>query len=195
MKNHHPSNIRPRGFTLIEMLVTITIIVILAGLSLGGFKYVSAKQANSQAKIQVELLSKALEEYKLENGDYPPTDDTAKGYDAGPPEKSIDVYVPGAGGVKSTLFKELYQYGVDNKTTIYVSELDPENNKQGWTSSLTGTNINDPWGEPYRYRTAYGPPPPSGPVLKNISTQNPDFDLWSAGADGKDFTPDDIGNF
>ena len=48
-----------------------TIIVILAGLSLGSFKFVITKQANSQAELQIKLLETAIEEYKLDNGEYP----------------------------------------------------------------------------------------------------------------------------
>lgn len=138
-----------RGFTLIEMLVTITIIVILAGLTVGGFKFVTTKQANEQAKIQISLISNALEEYKLDKGEYPP-------------------------GTNSTtpLYKALYFDGVqDDGSKIYLPELDPVNNKQGWTEG-TGADVKiiDPWGVEYIYR--------------NPPTVNPDFDLLSKGQDG-----------
>lgn len=150
-----PSLLNQRyGFTLVEMLVTITIIVILAGLSLGGFKYVTAKQANSQAAIQIKLLEKAIEEYKLDNGEYPP-----QGTDSG------------------SLYTELYYKGVNDpqNNKIYVAELDPDNNKQGWTQG-TGASVKivDPWGKQY--------------VYKNPGIVNPDFDLSSYGQDGKTST-------
>ena len=63
-----PSRRHPAAFTLIELMAVITIIVILAGMVVGGLGYVNEKQAREKAKIQIALLSKALEEYKLDNG-------------------------------------------------------------------------------------------------------------------------------
>ncbi|MDE0835121.1 MAG: type II secretion system protein GspG [Akkermansiaceae bacterium] len=163
------SNLQPKGFTLIEMLVVITIIIILAGLSMGGYSFVIQKQANSQAKIQISLLSKALEEYKLDNGEYPDTDKT------------------------NDLYKALY-WDSDNNGTgadtdtdqkIYVSQLDPDNDNQGWTEG-TGANakIVDPWGKEYIYRRG-----------DHDKAKNPDFDLLSKGTDGIEGNADDIDNF
>lgn len=194
MKTHRFPTHR-RGFTLIELLVVIAIIVILAGLSMGGYSYVTRKQAESQAAVQISLLEKALEEYKLDNGAYPPTDDSLEGYDPGP--TSIKVY--DINGDPSTLLGILYKYGVTNNTTIYLSDLDPINNRQGWTSTTTGNDILDPWGIPYRYRTALGKPVENsdGSVTAptNSSTKNPDFDIWSSGKDTVSGTPDDIDNY
>ena len=133
------------------MLVTITIIVILAGLSLGGFKYVSTKQANAQAEIQIKLLESAIEEYKLDNGVYPP------------------------GNTTNDLYTALYYNGAQeppiNDAKIYLAQLDPDNNKQGWTEGAgAGVKLVDPWGAQYIYR--------------NPGTLNPDFDLISKGQDG-----------
>ena len=61
------------AFTLIELMAVITIIVILAGLVVGGLGFVSERQAKEKAKVQIALLSKALEEYKLDMGTYPGT--------------------------------------------------------------------------------------------------------------------------
>ncbi len=191
----HSSSLHRRGFTLIELLVVIAIIAILSALSMGGYTYIARKQADSQATIQISLLEKAIEEYKLDNGSYPPTDDSSQGYDPGP--KSIKVY--DVNGDPSSLLGILYQYGADNKTTIYLSTLDPVNNRQGWTTTATGNDILDPWGIPYRYRTALGKPVknPDGSVTvpTNSSTKNPDFDIWSSGKDTVSGTPDDIDNY
>jgi general secretion pathway protein G len=126
-----PSSPNRRGFTLIELLVVITIIVILAGLSMGGYGYVVRKQADSQAAIQINLLSTALEEYKLDNGEYPPTDTT------------------------NSLYKLLYWTGANASPPekIYLADLDPNSKRQGWLEG-TGENatIRDPWGNEYIYR-------------------------------------------
>jgi prepilin-type N-terminal cleavage/methylation domain-containing protein len=62
-----------RGFTLVEMLVVITIIGILA--SLGTVAVFKALEAAKRARIKVEItnLSNAIESYRLKFGDYPPS--------------------------------------------------------------------------------------------------------------------------
>lgn len=158
---------RSRGFTLIEMLVTITIIVILMGLAIGGFKFVTEKQANDQAKIQVSLLSNALEEYKLDNGSYP------------------GVVPPATSVTSNDLYKLLYYNGASAtpQGKIYVSQLD-EGNKQGWSEGSGSTvKIVDPWGAEYIYLNG-----------SDTNAKNPDFDLISKGKDGTLGTPDDVRN-
>jgi prepilin-type N-terminal cleavage/methylation domain-containing protein len=158
------------AFTLIELMTVITIIVVLAGLVIGGVGYVQDRQLTARAKIQIDLLSKALEEYKLDNGTYPPTEN-----------KSSATGSKGT-GTSSILFQALYWDGYSNDTKIYLPELNHENSKQGWTSGTLNANtpIIDPWGNEYCYRTAVNS---SGG--ENSGTQNPDFDLWSMGKDGK----------
>ncbi|MEI8037085.1 MAG: type II secretion system protein GspG [Verrucomicrobiota bacterium] len=168
------------AFSLIELMAVIVIIVILASLVVGGLGYASERQAKEKCKVQMALLSKAIEAYKLENGSYPATVDGSNGT-----------------GGDQILFKALYYDGSSDTTKrIYLPELDPLTSKQGWTTGavLATTPITDPWGNPFRYRSATG--------KATDLTQNPDYDLWSMGKDGKtapsltDTTSlDDIRNF
>ncbi len=194
-----PSRRHPAAFTLIELMAVITIIVILAGLVVGGLGYVNEKQAREKAKVQIALLSKAIEEYKIDMGAYPGTT-TAFGGTAA---------TAASGDASQVLYQALFKEGFDytnpntppanwgtKATKIYLTELDPRNSKQGWVNPSTATvppanlKIIDPWGANYRYRTGN-------------NSQNPDFDLWSMGKDGKSRpdTPnhaenrDDIRNF
>ncbi|NQW99033.1 type II secretion system protein GspG [bacterium] len=183
------------AFTLIELMAVITIIVILAGLVVGGLGFVTERQAKEKAKVQIALLSKALEEYKLDMGSYPPTADAATGQ--------------GTSSLYQVLFYEGYEYNQNSSradstppalpkaTKIYLPDLDPTTSKQGWITPATTvpktitTGILDPWGKEYRYRTAVNA---SGTA--NANTQNPDFDLWSYGKDGLSVpaTPSNAGN-
>lgn len=197
IRRHHSA------FSLIELMATITIIVILAGVIFGGMSYVNEKQAREKAKVQIALLSKAIEEFKSDMGRYPGTADPS----------------PGDGNISQQLYIELFYEGYDystrnnpstwekevtvgttkikagKATKIYLPELDPRNTKMGWLDTVTTPTppatapIKDPWGNNYRYR-------------KGTSAQNPDFDLYSWGKDGRNnSTPnhadnkDDIRNF
>lgn len=175
------------AFTLIELMAVITIVFILAVLVVGGMAFVREKQAEDKAKVQLALLSKALEDYKLDMGQYPPTPDSADG-----------------SGQSAVLYTSLFREGYDTKPTdaasaptsastplkatkIYLAQLDPTGSKQGWVvgSTVAGAeppitaNVVDPWKHPYRYRSAK-----AADGTTNPSTQNPDFDLWSMGKDG-----------
>ncbi len=61
------SSFRAGGaFTLIELIVTVTIIVILAGLVLSTVGYVQKKAARSRAETEIAAMSAACENYKAE---------------------------------------------------------------------------------------------------------------------------------
>ena len=182
------------AFTLIELLAVITIIVILASLVVAGLSFVTERQAREKARVQIALLSKALEDYKLDMGSYPLLTGTAAANPSGNTANAL--YIP--------LFYEGYDYNkqtnppatwtkkigtVDfpKSTRIYLPDLDPTSTKQGWVDPVTGTNptppasttIKDPWGNEYRYR-----PSKKADGTDQTSTINPDFDLWSMGKDG-----------
>ncbi len=168
-----PSSLHRRGFTLIELLVVITIIVILAGLSMGGYGYIVRKQADSQAAIQISLLSKALEEYKLDSGEYPPTGTTNSLY-------TLLYWDTDGDGIGAS---------TDKDQKIYLADLDPNSKGQGWIEGTgAAVKIVDPWGNEYIYRRG-----------DNSAAKNPDFDLLSKGKDGLTGTTalsaDDIDNY
>jgi general secretion pathway protein G len=166
------------AFTLIEILAVMAIIAILAGVIVGSTSLVRDKQDRELTKVQIGIISNKLEEYKLDTGAYPATENNETG------EKTSDV-----------IFKALYwdsddddkgvgtgQEEGDLDQKIYLPDLDPATSKQKWTKTPASdkTKILDPWGQEYRYRSAKDE---NG--KENSSTDNPDFDLWSIGKDGK----------
>jgi general secretion pathway protein G len=60
------------GFTLIELLVVVAIIALLAGLVIATVGSVQKSSARNKAQAEVEAISRAIENYKLEIGSYPP---------------------------------------------------------------------------------------------------------------------------
>lgn len=151
-----------------ELIVVVAIIVVLAGLTMGGFNLVNQKNAREKAKVQIKLIENALENYHVDNRAYPPSADPAG-------DRGDEV-----------LYRFLYFDGFqarDAGGVVYLPELDPDNNAvigqgkggQAWMQgSGAQARILDPWGQFYRYRSGDSP-----------GAQNPDFDVWSAGADGK----------
>ena len=189
-----PSRRHSAAFSLIELMATITIMIILAGIIVGGLGFVNEKQAREKAKVQIAMLSKALEEYKLDYGTYPSTKNTQTGIESGGGTIRVTGVNPANNRYtnNTSLFNLLYQYGVSRKSRIYLPELQllpgQSTNAQGWITSTTGTNILDPWDVSYRYRSASELQIKSGQVVgesPNADTENPDFDLWTSGKDGK----------
>lgn len=67
-----------KGFTLMELLVVVIILGILA--TYVGVKLVREPERAriNQAKIQIQAFEQALKMYKMDNGDYPSTDQGLK---------------------------------------------------------------------------------------------------------------------
>jgi general secretion pathway protein G len=61
-----------RGFTLMELLVVVAIIVMLAGLGTWSYMRYLEGARESKAKLDITHISQAVEAYKLDAGDYPP---------------------------------------------------------------------------------------------------------------------------
>jgi general secretion pathway protein G len=82
------STIKQAGFTLLELLVVMVIIGMLA--SIVGPKYF-AKLSQSKvgtAKAQIDSLGKALDQYRLDTGHYPSTENGLAALNAAPANES-----------------------------------------------------------------------------------------------------------
>jgi prepilin-type N-terminal cleavage/methylation domain-containing protein len=84
------------AFTLVEMLVVITIILILAAILLNVSGYVNNKAARSRAEGEIRAISTALESYKADTGDYP-----SVLVSSASPEANKDGTIPPLGGRES----------------------------------------------------------------------------------------------
>jgi general secretion pathway protein G len=63
-----------RGFTLIELMVVIVILGILAGLIIPRIMGRPDEARRAKARMQIESMETALKLYKLDNGNYPTTE-------------------------------------------------------------------------------------------------------------------------
>jgi general secretion pathway protein G len=65
---------RRSGFTLLELIVVIIVLGLLAGIVAPQIINRLSEAKSTTAKTQIELLSVALDGYRLDNGSYPTTD-------------------------------------------------------------------------------------------------------------------------
>lgn len=64
-----------RGFTLVELIIVVTIIVLLVGLVGQNLFKKLGKGKQGAARAQIEMLGHALDSFKLDVGRYPGTDE------------------------------------------------------------------------------------------------------------------------
>ena len=155
------------GFSLVELLVVVSIIVILAGITIGGMSQVNAKRDISTTQKTIGMVRTKLEAFFNEQGFYP----------VGQNATSACVY--------KALSGDPTGQGVNPTGTIYWPELNDDRNP-ALVSTLQGNRvILDGFGESLRYRSAIDV---NGNPVQNVKNDG-DFDLWSIGPNGE---PSDI---
>jgi prepilin-type N-terminal cleavage/methylation domain-containing protein len=137
------------AFTLVELLAVITIIGILAGLTLGAAGAVRRHGANSTAKAEVAALQSACDRYYADYNAYPTTNsmpDPASSSDVNPsPTSKYTTAGP-------SLFSSLFGTNQYNRTPSTKRYFEP---KPAMVSSTTNANpwFIDPWGYAYGYNS------------------------------------------
>jgi prepilin-type N-terminal cleavage/methylation domain-containing protein len=133
------------AFTLIELLAVITVIGILAGLTLGAAGAVRRHGATSTAKAEVAALQAACDRYFADNNSYPTTTNTMPD-----PSSSFDARNYTNTGV--VLFINLFgtnQYNVAPSAKRY---FEPKPSMVNSTNTANPYLI-DPWGYAYGYNS------------------------------------------
>jgi general secretion pathway protein G len=77
-----------RGFTLLELLVVMVIIGLLAGFVAPRYFGQIGKSEVKVARAQIDALEKALDQYRLDTGRYPSTEQGLKALVAAPNEET-----------------------------------------------------------------------------------------------------------
>jgi type II secretory pathway pseudopilin PulG len=167
------------AFTLLELLVVITIIIALAGLILATVGYVQKKGARSRAEAEMAGMSAALESYKADNGIYP-RDDAGNKYTDAPDARSDgsagSAYQRASQFVYGQLAGDPDFDGASNPNLKSYFTFKPQMlfGPKDVNGNLTSVSyIRDPFGNSYGYSTIYQADPTKG--------YNPTFDLWSTG--------------
>ncbi len=170
----HSSFSAQGAFTVLELLVVITIIVTLAGLILATTGYVQKKGGRSRAESEIDAMSAAMESYKADNGIYVRNSDT----DNLDPINNVN---PSATPLPNNYTKaSLYLYeqlsgdSTGNRQPSGKSyfTFKPNMLLPAPPSTATVIAIRDPFGNSYGYSTMKA----SNPTNNGY---NPTFDLWS----------------
>ena len=167
------------AFTIIELLVVITIIIILAGLVLSTIGYAQKKGARSRAQTEVFALAAAIESYRSDNGIVPrsaATDDAAHAANVHPTGGAPANFIAAC----QDLYKALSGDFDGNPAT--KSAQDTKSYFTFKTNMLSTTSpayIRDPFGNSYGYSTAYQADVEANPANTTRPGYNPTFDLWS----------------
>ena len=162
------------GFTLIELLTVIAIIMVLAGLIVGGAKYAMTKAGRSRAEAEIAAMENALENFKTDNGTYPITQPVR------PTSAIAPLYA------NAPLLYTALAGGPGNPKT-YMTFKPNQIQVPGPPAPQFTTNIVDPFGMPYNY---YCTQP-----LQSYQTNSVTFDLWSYGPSGTNGAVDMITNW
>lgn len=84
MVTHNARRAVSKGFTLLELLVVMVIIGLLAGLVAPRYFAQVGKSQTKVAKAQIDSLEKALDQYRLDVGHYPSTEEGLQALVAAP---------------------------------------------------------------------------------------------------------------
>jgi len=162
-----PLGTHRRGFTIVEVLVVMAIILVLAGLILATSSYVHNKGARSRAEAEIAAMSAALENYKADNGAYP----------SGTPPTLLnarsDFVTTDTKYQNASLF--LYEQlsgDTNGDRSVEGKSYFTFKDNQLYPPTGTITYIKDPFGYSYGYSTA-------GQTGTSGLGYNPTFDLWS----------------
>jgi prepilin-type N-terminal cleavage/methylation domain-containing protein len=196
MKSLRSSGNRAAGFTMVEILVTISIIALLASLSIVAMGHANRSSNREKTKAYLKAIELQLDRYRNDNGTYPRPKEGSDG---------TTVLVGGTNysvGGAITLYQALTSDGDDAieggdtgsqgkagslpDLPVYWPDADPNGAMRISRAADGKWFIGDGFGVPFQYKV----PPPVDPrnpdSIENLRSEyrNPgSYDLWSYGGD------------
>ncbi|MBL4845743.1 MAG: type II secretion system protein [Planctomycetes bacterium] len=194
-----------RGFTLVEILVVISIIALLAAISIPALSAVRRSSDTKATKAFLERLRLQIESYSNDFGDYPPSRASRIGYRGNEVNAGSEILLRCL-----TTSKKAGPYFEFEDTQLGNTDQDSLAKGANPTRSVIRTaellEIVDTWGNPilYLHNKDYDRGGqvllPNGnvtvPAYSHEKTKQfaglTSFQLWSAGVDGEVGTDDDV---
>ena len=152
-----------RGFTLIELIIVIGVIMLLVGMLVSASVLLIRRATNEQSRALLGKVATAIEAYQQDRNRLPAWQGTwANGSWTWVEANATMLY--------SELVTTTNDHRGNPRKGYLAGELNP--------ADIANNRIIDPWGNPLIYYTS----PWSGP--KAFSGNASAFELWSAGRDG-----------
>ena len=180
---------RHQGFTLMEILIVITIIASLVGITAAAATMMQKKARRLKADAQVSSITLGLEKYKQEYSEFPAPIGNEKAEFNG-----LSYTVSGArmlyqalSGDGTNAIRGLTgrpsngQLNESRDGEVFLSSADPANTAAGMVAKIGDSNnyfLQDPFEKPYQYKSR------EGSNTNEADLHNPEtYDLWSFGYD------------
>ena len=156
-------NKKPWGFTLVELLVILSVSAILFSISYVGISEIRKTIRDNKRRADIHLVARALEAFKADYGQYPPNN-----YSSGDTYNIVDGWTADANETMMPVLEEghtipLVYRGITGPKTVnqnvqggYLSEYikDPINNTNDWDDSYAYVY----WGSSYAWATDLSDP-------------------------------------
>ena len=167
---------RASGFTLVELMVVIFVILVLAGITFGISRGVQNAQARAKVKAELAVIAQSLEQFKSTYGDYPRIETTSE-------EGNADDLLRALSGYQILERNTAGVIVMRDVGTARKSFLNPDKVRTSRTvpadSEPTTQYFIDPWGNPYVY--IYNRTDGGGGSWDNFG-----YVLFSSGPDGSE---------
>ena len=185
MKTQKKVSVCLKGFTLVELMVVVLIIVVLSGIIIASLPGIQNRVNRGRVEAFLAELQSGLDRYEIDNGLYPVNEPNGTG--PGTRESdglagSVVLYrhLSGDYDQDGELFEPTGDRDPgDNDYEIYVSKLDGQTNE----NAQVKRSIGDPSGSGYLVIDSYNSPIrylAEKPNKKGDKlTRNPTYDIWS----------------
>ena len=186
-----PRRVARNGFTIIELLMVITIIVVLAAISIGGFRYATTSAYRNTTVARLQFISTSLESYALDFGQYPPV---LRNQTATTEIDGVNFEYGSAAALYQAISGDGNDHIVDGGTASN-GQIDQDEAQRGVTELTPGSfrefsgnvfGMVDGFRQPFLYVRFDRDNP--------TATRNPTFDLWSVSDSGTPGRTSDAGS-
>lgn len=168
--------ISPRsvGFSMVELMVVVGIMVILAGLLIAALPGIQSKINRNKVESFLAELEGGLSKYQVDHGIYPLNEPSGGDRDKAGIQGAAVLYKHLSGD-----FDLNGEVDFDKNEKVYVPKLDYFSNREAKEPRATAVGgeymVIDSYSNPVRYLAQ----PPNLAPNRQRETRNPTYDLWS----------------